>query len=658
MTVAVVAGSNNDNRFAVIDFSVPTSPADVLVPAPFSGGCMVDCSGVLAAVGNYNGGQVAIFDISNPAAPVLKGTANTILNGIGAISSDGSHVLVGEVNGSRSVLIDVTNPGSPSILSTFSTAVASISAIALRGTLAVAAGPAINPYFVVLNYANPASPTQVQFTPGTGGVYFGGAITCDLDATHAALADYSGGKIYLFDVSGATLVLLGQYSSDQAGVASISISGAMVAASSTNDTTITLVSFQNPASPTASDTAAGLGGGVVVKLAGSDLVAGAVNGLDVKLFSVSGTSAAPLGTMNTTLGSIATLGFTSFTPQIAVTPASLAFGAVNVNTTSPAQAITVTNTGTAPLNVTALTTSSPRYVASPSGTLPSIAPGHSATVQVTFTPTAVQSYSATLTMTTNDPSHPTVSVPLTGSGGQAAATWTPASLDFGAVETGATASLNLTITNSGSATLHVTGITASPPVFTASPAQLSVPPGGSQTIQVTFSPVATGSYPANLDFQTDDPSHASVSVPMTGTGIVPTVSWTPTSIDFGTIPSRSTATQDLLITNNGTVALHVTNMQIAYPSGQSDGFTASPTSLTIPPGQTGSIAVTFTTQFVWPFGYTSNANLTFQADNPARTRGNVSLSGSEPPLGCLTAPAALTAHVYRAVTRLRGTRRP
>jgi hypothetical protein len=277
-------------------------------------------------------------------------------------------------------------------------------------------------------------------------------------------------------------------------------------------------------------------------------------------------------------------------------------------------------------------------------------------VQVTFTPTAVQSYPAALTMTTNDPSHPSVSIPMTGSGGQAAAAWTPASLDFGTVETGATASLNLTITSSGSATLHVTGITASPPVFSASPAQLSVAPGESQTIQVTFSPAAAGSYTATLAFQTDDPSHVSVSVPMTGTGSVPAVTWTPTRIDFGTIPSSSTATQNLLITNNGNADLYV-NVQIAYPSGQSDGFAATPTSLIIPPGQTESIAVTFTTQFVWPFGYTSNGNLTLQTGNPARTIGNVQLSGSEPPLGCLTAPVALAARAYRVVTRLRAPRR-
>jgi hypothetical protein len=264
MSVIVVVGSNNARQFAVIDFSGAASPVNVLETAPFSGGCMVDCAGTLAAVGNYNGDQVAIFDISNPATPTLKGTANTGLSGIGAISFDGSNVLAGELDGQRVVLIDVTNPSSPSIVSTFTTAVSSISAIALKGPIAVASGPN-DFYFIVLDYINRLSPTQVQFTPGSGGVHFGQAVTCDLDGTHAALADYGSGNVYLFDVSSGMPTLLGQFASDQAGVSSISISGNFVAAASTNDSAMTLINFQNRSSPSHEDT--NLGGGSVVKLA-------------------------------------------------------------------------------------------------------------------------------------------------------------------------------------------------------------------------------------------------------------------------------------------------------------------------------------------------------------------------------------------------------
>jgi hypothetical protein len=94
MAVIVVAGSNNGNRFAVIDFTIPASPTNVLATPTFLGGCMVDCSGTLAAVGNYNGGEVEIFDISNPALPVQTGSVSTALNGIGAISFDGPRIVV------------------------------------------------------------------------------------------------------------------------------------------------------------------------------------------------------------------------------------------------------------------------------------------------------------------------------------------------------------------------------------------------------------------------------------------------------------------------------------------------------------------------------------------------------------------------------------
>src|SRR5436190_22809010 len=100
-----VAGSKNSNSFAVIDFTNSASPVNVPATPPFAGGCTVDCYGALACAGNYVGGQIAIYDISKPASPTWKGSVTTILNGIGAISFDGSHVLAGELNGWRLVFL-------------------------------------------------------------------------------------------------------------------------------------------------------------------------------------------------------------------------------------------------------------------------------------------------------------------------------------------------------------------------------------------------------------------------------------------------------------------------------------------------------------------------------------------------------------------------
>ena len=500
-------------------------------------------------------------------------------------------------------------------------------------------GPA-NFIIAIADFTIPTNPVVTTFNPPAPP-----SLDADENIQRIVTGDTTASWVRLYDTS---LNLLATANSTLNSVDYISLSGLRALAGSNNTFQVALIDFSvTPPGVTTFDPQVG-GGGSCTVIKGTRGACGAVLGSDVELFDVTASPPAPLGTANTNLAGIASLGIGTIAPVFTASPASLAFGAVNVNTTSQAQTVTLANTGNAPLNVTALATSSPRYTASPSGTLPPIAAGQSTTVQVTFTPTAVQSYPATLTMTTNDPSHPTVSIPLTGAGGQPTAAWTPASLAFGTIETGTTSSLNLALINSGSATLHVTGITASPPVFTATPALLSVSPGGTQTIQVSFSPTAAGSFTANLVFQTDDPSHATVSVPMTGDGVPPTVSWTPARIDFGAIAPGASVARDLSIANNGTSDLHITNAQVTYSGSQSDGFSVSAAALTIAPVQTGSLTVTYSAPSPWPFGVQSSADLKFQTDNAALLSGDVPLSGTIQPWGCLSTPAALAARAFKA----------
>lgn len=91
---------------------------------------------------------------------------------------------------------------------------------------------------------------------------------------------------------------------------------------------------------------------------------------------------------------------TSGSAQGAVTPTSLAFGSVAINTASSSQAAKITNTGTATLNITSVSISPSQFaVSGPSSA--SIAPGGSASYNVTFTPTTVTAYSGQLSFTTN-----------------------------------------------------------------------------------------------------------------------------------------------------------------------------------------------------------------------------------------------------------------
>lgn len=132
------AANTSTSNFAVIDFSNPTSPTVAEASPGFVGTTVVDCSGIQAAVGNQNGDQVVLYDLTNPANPLPVGGVRTGLNGIGAIKFDGKtgRVLVGELAGFAPlrVLIDASNPNSPQILSTLLTGISGISSVGLSGS--------------------------------------------------------------------------------------------------------------------------------------------------------------------------------------------------------------------------------------------------------------------------------------------------------------------------------------------------------------------------------------------------------------------------------------------------------------------------------------------------------------------------------------------
>jgi hypothetical protein len=98
---------------------------------------------------------------------------------------------------------------------------------------------------------------------------------------------------------------------------------------------------------------------------------------------------------------------------LSASPTSVAFGSEAVGSTTAAQKVTVTNTGSAAASVSSISTGAPFAQTNTCGT--SIAAGGSCTVSVTFTPTAAGGASASLTVASNA-TNPSLTVPLTGTG--------------------------------------------------------------------------------------------------------------------------------------------------------------------------------------------------------------------------------------------------
>jgi Abnormal spindle-like microcephaly-assoc'd, ASPM-SPD-2-Hydin len=110
--------------------------------------------------------------------------------------------------------------------------------------------------------------------------------------------------------------------------------------------------------------------------------------------------------------------FTLPLPEIAVAPADVDFGDVNVGTTG-STIVTVSNVGDAPLSVSGVAlwpTGGPFAITTAPALPATVAPGGTLDVPLAFSPTATGVRSGTLTLTSNDPDEGTVQVPFTGRG--------------------------------------------------------------------------------------------------------------------------------------------------------------------------------------------------------------------------------------------------
>lgn len=109
----------------------------------------------------------------------------------------------------------------------------------------------------------------------------------------------------------------------------------------------------------------------------------------------------------------------------------------------------------------------------------------------------------------------TQSSPLTYTLGYSTST-----LNFGAIEIGATSAPQaVTITNTGTGTLTIAGVEASPPFATGSSDCASLAPGATCFVQVTFSPLAAQEYAgASYSLAVASPTGPMATLPLTGSG--------------------------------------------------------------------------------------------------------------------------------------------
>jgi len=313
---------------------------------------------------------------------------------------------------------------------------------------------------------------------------------------------------------------------------------------------------------------------------------------------------------------------------VGVTPTSLSFGSVTVNTTSTAATISITNSNHQSVSIEQISSNLPEFIVS-GLTLPlSLRPHSSVSFQVTFRPDAALAYSGSILMTTSV-RNGTRTVPVSGTGVPVPAppptiyllSPSASSLSFGSVLVGGSASLPFSLTNTGAGSVTVFQVTTNNSAFVVSgfSGSVALAPGQCLSLGVSFAPSVTGSASASLTV-VSTASNSPTSVILSGTGIQPMISVVPSSVSFGSVTTGVTNTQTLTITNPGTANLTVSQASVTSAAFSFSGLTLP---LTIPPG--GSSA--FTASFSPTSAGTFAGNLTLVNNSP-HTSLAVVLSGT------------------------------
>ncbi len=313
-------------------------------------------------------------------------------------------------------------------------------------------------------------------------------------------------------------------------------------------------------------------------------------------------------------------------PTIAVQQTAVDFGTIDAGQTGQ-QTITITNTGTAPLEITGIESDVSGLTLAFEPSTFTLEPNGSQTVTVTFPSSTEGTFSGSITISSNDPDREKLTLSVSGivqPPPAPAISVQQTAVDFGTIEAGQPVQKTITITNTGTASLEITGIKGDGDVsgLTFEPSMFTLEPNGSQTVTVTFPSSTEGTFSGSISISSNDPTSAtqtlSVSV-IVQPRPVPAITVQETAIDFGTVEFAQPVQQTITITNTGTAPLEITDIE----SDDVSGLTFEPSVFTLSPNGSQTVTVTFPSSTVGEF----SGNINILSNDPDRAKHTLSISG-------------------------------
>ena len=295
---------------------------------------------------------------------------------------------------------------------------------------------------------------------------------------------------------------------------------------------------------------------------------------------------------------VSLFGTGSGAPIIEVTPITLQFGNVLINTTEVTELV-VSNQGLAPLNITML------EFAGPDASLFNLVedfspvtlnPLEQTTILVGFTPIDAGDKNARLLISNNDPERSPLEVALAGRGTTPMISLDKTIVDFGEVKLGNNSQALITVSNEGLGDLIVDSLKARGPASnqftTPGLSSFVVRPDGMVNVTLQFEPFFEGLQNSNFVIFSNDPDQPETSITLQGTTLSPTLDVNASQVDFGQLLSGLESSQTIVITNTGRADLNIAYLLTGGDSLQF-ALDEDPRPFRLSPSESGTITLLF-----------------------------------------------------------------
>jgi hypothetical protein len=314
---------------------------------------------------------------------------------------------------------------------------------------------------------------------------------------------------------------------------------------------------------------------------------------------------------------------------VGATPSALNFGSVTVSTNSAVANVTITNNGRQSASIQRVSSSLAEFVVI-APAMPVSIPGRgSMTFQVMFKPDAATTFSGTIVVTPGHKSGGPISIAVSGVGAPSNSSQTQSfllttsvsSLSFGNTLVGSSASQAVTLTNAGTGSVNISQVAAAGAGFvvTGFSGGVTLAPGQSLPLTVSFSPATTGAVAGSISV-VSNATNSPATISLSGMGVQPQISVIPSSVSFGSVTIGVTNSQTLTIRNPGTATLNVSQASIG-----GTGFTTAGLSMPLAVAPGGSFA--FNVDFSPASAGTLSGSLTLISNTP-NSPLLISLSGT------------------------------